>query len=307
MNHVSTKARRVLRRRDIPQVADGTGVTKHLSTNRHVSATVRNIDRSRLPGTGSPSNSPSCSSSNEDDCDTESVLQPGSGALSLLKNVAEAVATLSTASGTSATGSTTASSATRQTKVVLLIGNQRGALVDDSVLGSGDGALAFATGIQGVVVEALRQEDGVGEAEVDGESDDGRHEISPKSTSEVGDVSCHPYQQESDGNAVRGRLTVVLDQLRHLEKLSQVQVRAYATKSTKGFFYQQEDPASQRDAPGDAREGLVHRQSDMFQHCARSELGKQRRWFSMSQSSYVIAAIGFCGMLTFASEGRWPV
>jgi hypothetical protein len=193
LHHVSTESQRVLRWRNIPQVAHCTGVTKHLGTNRHVSTAIRNVDRSRLPGTSPPSNSPSCGSSDEDNCDTKSVLQPSSRALSLLENVAEAVAALGAASGTSATGSTTASSATRQTEAFLLISDQRGVLVDDSVLGSGDGALAFATGIQCVVVEALRQEDSIGEAEVDGESDDGGHEISPKSAGEVGDVSGHPY------------------------------------------------------------------------------------------------------------------
>ena len=41
---------------------------------------------------------------------------------------------------------------------------------------------------------------------------------------------------------------------------------------------------------------------------ARSRLDKHR-WLSVSQSSnnYVIATIGFRGLLTFASEGRWPV
>lgn len=234
MHPVSTNAQRVLRRRNIPQVAHCTGVSKHFGANRHVSTTIGNIDRSRLPGAGSPSNSPSCGSSDEDNCDTKSVLQPGSRALSLLEDITQAVAALSTAPGTSATSSTTASSATRQTKIFLWVGNQRGALIDDSVLGSGDRALAFATGIQGVVVEALRQEDGVGEAEVDGESDDGRHKISPKSAGEVGDVAGHPYQQEGDRDAVCRRLTVILDQLRHLLKSSQAQVRAYATK---GFFF----------------------------------------------------------------------
>jgi hypothetical protein len=179
LNHVSTETCRMVGRMDIPQVAHCAGVTKHLSTNRHVSTAIRVVDRSWLPGAGSPSNSPSCGSRNENDCDTKSVLHPGSGALSLLENVAKAVTTLGSTSGASATGSTTASSATREAEVFLLVGEQRGVLVDGSVLSSGDRALTFATGIQGVVV--------------DGKGDDSGHEISPKSTGEVGDVSGHPY------------------------------------------------------------------------------------------------------------------
>ena len=102
--------------------------------------------------------------------------------MSLFENVGEAVAALSTASGTSATGSTTASSATRQSEVLLLLSEERSILVDDGVLGSGERALAFATGVEGVVVEALRQQDGVGEAEINGERDNGGHEISPEGT-----------------------------------------------------------------------------------------------------------------------------
>lgn len=157
-----------------------------------MSATVGNIYGSRFPCASSPSDGPPGGSCDKDDGDTESVLQPGGRALSLFENVGEAVAALSTASGTSATGSTTASSATRQSKV-LLLGKKRSVLVGYGVLGSSDRALTFATGIEGVIIEALRQQDGVGEAEVDSEGDNSGHEISPESTGEVGDVAGHPY------------------------------------------------------------------------------------------------------------------
>lgn len=180
-------------KKNIPQVAYGARVAKDLSADGHVSATIRGILRGWLPCTSPPSNSPSCGSSNENYCNTESVLQPCSGSLSLLQNVGKAIASLSTASSASATGSTAASSTTRQTKVILLLSEQRGTLVNDMVLGGGDRAFAFATGVQGVVVEALRQQDGVCETEINSESDDGGHEISPKSAGKVGDVAGHPY------------------------------------------------------------------------------------------------------------------
>jgi len=158
--------------------------------------------------------------------------------------------------------------------------------------------------IQGVVVEALRQKDSVGEAEVNGESDDGGHEISPKSTGEVGDVSGHPYQQEGDGDAVRRRLTVILDQLRHLEKSSQAQVRAYATKAAKGFFTSRKIQQAREILPAMPEKASCTVRVTCSNIVARGGSDEQRWCSSVSQSSYVIEGIGFCGMLTFASLAR---
>ena len=47
-----------------------------------------------------------------------------------------------------------------------------------------------------VVVETLADEDKVGEAEVDGEGDDGGNEASPKGAGEVGDITDEPDGEE---------------------------------------------------------------------------------------------------------------
>lgn len=199
--------------------------------------------------------------------------------MSLLKNVGKAIASLSTASGTSATGSAAASSTARQAKVVLLFSQQRGILVSDMILGGGDRALAFATGVQGVVVETLRQQDGVGETEIDGESDDGGHEISPECAGKVGDVAGHPYQQEGDGDAVCRGLAVVLNQLRHLTRMSQSQV--YATEATKGFFTSKKIQQASEMLPA-----MPEKASWTVKDCSnivarRSQLAKRGWWLSV--------------------------
>ena len=50
--------------------------------------------------------------------------------------------------------------------------------------------------VDGVVVETLRDEDGIGEAEVDRQRRDGWHQARPQRTGEVGDVAHEPNEQE---------------------------------------------------------------------------------------------------------------
>ena len=82
------------------------------------------------------------------------------------------------------------------------------------------GSLARAARVFEVVVDALRDEDQVCEAKVDGEGDDSRYESGPECASEVGDVANKPDSQEGEGNAIRGALFVVLNQLGNLEPVS---------------------------------------------------------------------------------------
>lgn len=73
--------------------------------------------------------------------------------------------------------------------------------------------LAVAPRVDGVVVHALRDEDQVGEAKVDGEGYDGGDETSPHGADEVGDVANEPDDEKGEGDAFGGALAVVFNQL----------------------------------------------------------------------------------------------
>ena len=62
----------------------------------------------------------------------------------------------------------------------------------------------------------MRDQDGIGEAEVYGQSDDGRHELSPERADEVGHIAEEPNEKESERNSIGGALLVVLNKLRKL-------------------------------------------------------------------------------------------
>jgi len=68
-----------------------------------------------------------------------------------------------------------------------------------------------------VVVDALRYEDEVREAEVDCKRRNGGNEIRPDGAGKVGDVPDEPYGEEGQGDALCRALLVVLNQLRDLE------------------------------------------------------------------------------------------
>lgn len=74
-----------------------------------------------------------------------------------------------------------------------------------------DGLLAVFAIILDVVVDALGDEDQVGEAEVHCEGDDGGNELGPEGTSEVGDVPNEPHSEEGEGDAISRGLAVVFD------------------------------------------------------------------------------------------------
>lgn len=82
----------------------------------------------------------------------------------------------------------------------------------DAIGGAG-GRLALATRVLHVVVEALRDEDQVGEAKVDCEGDDGGDETGPEGTGEVGDIANEPDDEEGERDAICRARLVVFEQL----------------------------------------------------------------------------------------------
>ena len=83
----------------------------------------------------------------------------------------------------------------------------------DAVLAAGRRLAGGAARVLGVVVDALRDEDEVGEAEVDCEGGDGGDELRPDGAGEVGYVADEPDGEEGEGYAVGGGLAVVFDEL----------------------------------------------------------------------------------------------
>jgi hypothetical protein len=83
-------------------------------------------------------------------------------------------------------------------------------------IGAAGRGLSLAARVLEVVVDALRNEDQVREAEVDCECDDGGHEAGPDSADEVGDIADKPDGEEGERDALGGALFVVFDQLRDL-------------------------------------------------------------------------------------------
>ena len=73
--------------------------------------------------------------------------------------------------------------------------------------------------IEDIVVEALGDEDQIGEAEVYSESDNGGHETSPDGAGEVGDIAYKPDNEEGERDALCGSLSVILDKLWYLGKM----------------------------------------------------------------------------------------
>lgn len=74
-----------------------------------------------------------------------------------------------------------------------------------------------STRVDVVVVQALRYQDKVGDAEVDCEGGDGGDEAGPEGAGEVGDVADEPDEEEGEGYALCGALLVVFDELGYLE------------------------------------------------------------------------------------------
>jgi hypothetical protein len=87
-------------------------------------------------------------------------------------------------------------------------------------IGAAGRGLALAARVLEVVVDALRNEDQVREAEVDCECDDGGHETGPDSADEIGDIADKPDGEEGKRDALGGALFVVFDQLRDLRWVS---------------------------------------------------------------------------------------
>lgn len=77
-------------------------------------------------------------------------------------------------------------------------------------------ALVVATIVQPVVVDALQNEDAVGEAEVYGESYYRRHKPGPGCAQQVRDITHEPDGEEEERDAIGRLKTVVFNQLRNL-------------------------------------------------------------------------------------------
>lgn len=101
--------------------------------------------------------------------------------------------------------------------------------------------------VEGIVVNALRDQRAVREAEVDCQRDHGRHETCPEPSRERQDVAGGPDEEESHGDAVGVAIGVVLDQLRD----------------------EQEDPGGERDGAQDAAESFRRGERDGGVHCWR--------------------------------------
>lgn len=103
--------------------------------------------------------------------------------------------------------------ATRQADVARVPPAQQWSL--DAVLAT-NGHLACSARVLQVVVEALRDQDQVGEAKVDCESDDGGDKTCPNCACEVGDVTDKPDNKKGKRNPVCRARLVVFYQLGHL-------------------------------------------------------------------------------------------
>lgn len=204
------------------------------------------------PRSRPPSNRPSSGANHDDAEDRDGVLQPCTQSRRLLEDALETVSPHLVG-----VASTTSPSAARQPHILsgdicksslglwlcaVRVLKQRSLLA----LGRRRGVRLFAhalhhvlvllpSAIEGIVVETLRNQDKVGEAEVDRDGDDGGHETRPDCANEVRDVSRHPNAEEGERDRVGAAIPVVLDQLRHEE----------------------EDPARERDAAPDAAERFI--------------------------------------------------
>lgn len=159
------------------------------------------------PDAGLPCDGPAGGADDHDADDAERVLDPLVAALLDVHDGGERAGTASAAGGR------VAAVASWEADVAGVATAEEGRL---DAVGAAGGRLARALRVLHVVVDALRNEDEVGKAEVDCEGDDGRDEASPEGAGEVGDIANEPHGQEGERDAVCRAGLVVLNQLRHL-------------------------------------------------------------------------------------------
>ena len=76
----------------------------------------------------------------------------------------------------------------------------------------------------------MRDEDAVGEAEVDCESDDSRNKVGPEGAHEVGDVAYEPDGEEGEGYSICGAGFVVFKELGQLRGVVSMRVGVASTR-----------------------------------------------------------------------------
>jgi hypothetical protein len=191
------------------KIAHGARISQNLRAERNLHALV--ISRLRLPNTRLPRNRPPRSAHNTHAHNAQRILKPLAPTSLDIRDGGQR------ARATAATSLRVAAVATGQTNVAGVATAEEGCF---DAVGAAGGGLALAARVLEVVVYALRDEDQVGEAEVDCEGDDGGHEAGPDCADEVCDIPDKPDSQEGEGDAVCGALFVVLDQLGDLRWVS---------------------------------------------------------------------------------------
>jgi hypothetical protein len=82
--------------------------------------------------------------------------------------------------------------------------------------------LAFASGIESVVIYTLRDENEISEAEIDCECSDCRYKAGKEGSSKVCYISEEPDAQEKKTDTICGALVVIFNQLGYLHTSSDV-------------------------------------------------------------------------------------
>lgn len=307
-----------------PEVADGADVPQDGCAERSLEL----LPRAVVLGRGSPytrlpcDGPPRCADGNYAE-NAQRVLDPGVLIRFLDDQAGQAAGPSASCAGIPAAAP--AGMAPRQTHVGAVSATEQRLL--DAVLTPG-GLLPALAGVLDVVVDALCDEDQIGEAEVDGEGDDGGHELGPERADEVGDVAYEPDGEEGQRDAVCGGLAVVFDELGDLDlgrqrcdsracvgRRSRARVvDVYACSRQASCIlgtaiggvstHQQEDPRCKRDAAEDTRQRLVGGQvgavaDDGHVHCfwlqegfrEGGEWGSSLKWESGQSSSKLSARL----------------
>ena len=127
--------------------------------------------------------------------------------------------------------------------------------------------LPLTTGIEDIVVEALADEDCVGEAEVNSEGYDGRNQTGPRGAKKICNVADKPDGEEEQRDALGGLEAIVFNELRNL--VNKVMFPSASGDQLAGKFwdgpracgeragtYEEEDPRRERDGAEDATKGF---------------------------------------------------
>ena len=184
-----------------PKISHCARVSQDHCSDRVVRGILGVVLGLRDPNTSLPRDSPSRCADNTDSHDAQRVLYPLTGTVTDIGDCRER------ACAAPAARSRIAPVTARQANVAAVAATEQRRL---DAIGRLRGSLAIATArVFHVVVNALRDEDEVCEAEVDGEGDDGRDETGPESPREVRHVANEPDGEEGEGDAIcRARFVV---------------------------------------------------------------------------------------------------